>query len=225
MKRVVSFSLFGDNPFYVEGAVANAYLVRELLPGWVARFYVDHNHVVIPRLRELEAEVIEKEPSTDSRGMFWRFEALFDPEVERFISRDTDARILGRDVVTIREWLATSKPYVLWRDHPHHFRGYPILGGMWGAVRIPSDAQEIESRMYRWISAHTGTIGYNCDQAFLRSCLDVIGQGRPWSDRLLAFSFSPREGADETPFPDDAPARGQGDVGFIGARVPYEGSK
>lgn len=225
MKRVVSFSLYGNRPVYVEGAVENAKLVAELLPGWVARFYVDRNHPVIPRLRGRGAEVVEQEPSPDSRGMFWRFEALFDPEVERFISRDTDSRILQRDVVTLRDWITSGKPYVLWRDHPAHLRGYPVLGGMWGARRIPEDGAELELRMRRWVARHVdaGHVGYNCDQAFLKSCLDIIGRGKPWDARLLAFCFSPRPRAFEAPFPDDAEPRVSDKLGFIGARVQPTG--
>ena len=39
-KRVISFSLWGNNPKYIHGAVINSRLVKEIYPGWEAWFYV-----------------------------------------------------------------------------------------------------------------------------------------------------------------------------------------
>ena len=38
--KLITFSLFGDNPLYCVGAVENARLAKEIYPDWVARFYV-----------------------------------------------------------------------------------------------------------------------------------------------------------------------------------------
>ena len=40
MKRLITFSLWGDNPFYTEGAYRNAELAKEIYPDWICRFYV-----------------------------------------------------------------------------------------------------------------------------------------------------------------------------------------
>ena len=62
--------------------------------------------------------------------MFWRFQPNDDPEVERFIVRDSDSRITEREVEAVNEWIKEGKVLHIMRDHPHH--NYVILGGMWG---------------------------------------------------------------------------------------------
>jgi len=39
MKKIVAFSLWGNNPKYTVGAVRNAELTPSIYPGWTARFY------------------------------------------------------------------------------------------------------------------------------------------------------------------------------------------
>ena len=36
-KRVISYSLYGTNPLYIEGAVRNVRLLPSIYPGWTAR--------------------------------------------------------------------------------------------------------------------------------------------------------------------------------------------
>ena len=43
MKKIISYSLFGNNKYYLEGAVTNAEMVEKIFPGWKCRFYIDHN--------------------------------------------------------------------------------------------------------------------------------------------------------------------------------------
>lgn len=38
--KVISFSLWGKDPKYTQGAIANAKLAREIFPDWVCRFYI-----------------------------------------------------------------------------------------------------------------------------------------------------------------------------------------
>ena len=40
MKKVICFSLWGDNPTYTIGAIKNAKLAEEIYPGWICRYYV-----------------------------------------------------------------------------------------------------------------------------------------------------------------------------------------
>jgi hypothetical protein len=40
MKKVISFSLWGDNPKYCVGAVRNAEIAPVHYPDWVCRFHV-----------------------------------------------------------------------------------------------------------------------------------------------------------------------------------------
>jgi len=134
--RVVSYSLWGDNPKYNVGAVRNAELVKELYPGWQARFYVGSNTPAetIKKLRDCDANVIEMGIPGDWTGMFWRFHAASDYDVDVMISRDCDSRITHREVAAVDQWLRSNAMFHIMRDHPHH--AIEILGGMWG-VRSP----------------------------------------------------------------------------------------
>ncbi|KAH8060130.1 hypothetical protein JL722_5088 [Aureococcus anophagefferens] len=38
-KRVVAYGLYGSDPKYCTGAIRNSELVKEVFPGWVARYY------------------------------------------------------------------------------------------------------------------------------------------------------------------------------------------
>ena len=60
-KRVITYSLYGTIPKYVEGAVKNARLIGAIFPGWTARFYADESTVpprILAELRELGAEIV-----------------------------------------------------------------------------------------------------------------------------------------------------------------------
>lgn len=144
MKNVVSFSLWGSHPKYWRGALENIRIVNELLPGWYCRFYIDDacppvlkqsikgdNVEVVPVSRD---DLIQSDGplslEEDYRGMYWRFRAADDPDVDIFLSRDCDSRIGLREMAAINEWLSSDKDFHIMRDHIDH--NTEILGGMWG---------------------------------------------------------------------------------------------
>tara|TARA_R110002126_G_scaffold116875_6_gene256518 strand:+ start:1562 stop:2227 length:666 start_codon:yes stop_codon:yes gene_type:complete len=133
MKNVVSYSLWGEHPMYWEGALHNIELVNKYFPDFICRFYIDDScdqdlidSIVINN--KVEKIMVNSEDSF--HGMFWRFWAADDPEVDVVMIRDTDSRISDREVSAINEWLKSDKDFHIMRDHPYH--GVPILGGMWG---------------------------------------------------------------------------------------------
>ena len=132
-KRVITFSLWGDNPKYTHGAVINARLLSQIYPGWEAWFYVGKS---VPRniVNEIQkianCKVIEMDEAGDWTGMFWRFGAIFEPDVDVMISRDTDSRLSHREAIAVIDWLKSDKGFHIMRDHPWHTT--KILGGMWG---------------------------------------------------------------------------------------------
>ena len=136
-KSVISFSLYGNNPKYVQGAIENAKLRDTYFPGWTLRYYVLPSFPAekIKELKELGAEVEHPpdELSDETSGMFWRFLAADDPQVERFIFRDTDSRLNARDRFAIEEWIKSGKPCHVIRDHPYHY--LLMNGGLWGGNR------------------------------------------------------------------------------------------
>jgi hypothetical protein len=149
-RRVIAYSLYGDRPKYVDGALRNAELVQRVFPGWIARFYVDSRTVPLRVLRGLRArgaEVVEVDTSkVRDQHMFWRFWVAADPTVDRYISRDSDSRLLPRDFAAVSEWIDSGRPFHIVRDHPSH-SNYPISGGLWGGTRdaVPQMLQLIEA--------------------------------------------------------------------------------
>lgn len=136
MKKIISFSMWGENPLYHKGAIENAKLVDSIYQGWVARFYCykDIPKDVINELIRLKAEVIViEERRGDWEGLFWRFFPADDKNVSLFISRDTDSRLNTREKAAVLEWEESDKSFHSMRDHIEH--NVPMLGGMWGAKR------------------------------------------------------------------------------------------
>jgi len=140
MKKIISFSLWGNDKKYLIGALENIKLQKQLFPKWTCRFYV-HNEVPKEykiKLMETEGcEVVQKTGDLgshmDKPGMFWRFEVLKDKDVERFIARDVDSRLSLRDRSCVLDWIASKKEFHIIRDHAMH--GTRIMGGMWGATQ------------------------------------------------------------------------------------------
>lgn len=131
MNKIISFSLWGDNPKYTIGAIRNAELTPIIYPGWISRFYCGESVPtdIIKTLISLpHTEVIMMDVDGDWTGMFWRFYACEDSDV--MISRDTDSRLSIREKNAVDEWLDSNKDFHIMRDHPHH--NTAILGGMWG---------------------------------------------------------------------------------------------
>jgi hypothetical protein len=56
----------------------------------------------------------------------WRFLTLPDSHVDVMVFRDLDSQILKREITAVNEWLNSSYPMHVMRDHPHH--GPVVLG-------------------------------------------------------------------------------------------------
>ena len=145
MKKIIAFSLWGKSPKYTIGAVKNAQLLKDIYPGWIARFYCGSSvpQEIIKEIKHYEnCEVVMIDEPGDWRGMFWRFYPASDSDVEVMLSRDTDSRLNMREKLAVDEWLASDKSFHIMRDHPWH--GTQILGGMWGVRgNILSDMKEM----------------------------------------------------------------------------------
>ena len=131
MKRIISFSLWGNNPKYTIGAIRNAELTPIIFPDWVSRFYCGKSvpEDITEKLKSLPyTEVITMDENGDWTGMFWRFYACEDSDI--MLSRDTDSRLSNREKLAVDEWLESDKDFHIMRDHPYH--NTEILGGMWG---------------------------------------------------------------------------------------------
>jgi tetratricopeptide (TPR) repeat protein len=162
-RNVISFSLWGDNPVYTEGAIINAQLAPRIYGDWVCRFYCDESVParVTDRLLELKAQVVFVDDALKRfHGSLWRFFASDDPAVDRFLCRDCDALLNTQERVAVDDWIASGKLFHVMRDHIYHVE--VILGGMWGGVAgaLPNLRQALTGR---WMFDH----GLWSDQYFL----------------------------------------------------------
>lgn len=142
MKRIITFSLWGDNPTYNIGAIKNAELASIYYPDFECWYYIHIPTVPVSTIEELEKKpnvrIIRKEGNLNTcKPMTWRFEGIDDPDIEIMMSRDTDTRILLREKLAVDEWLKSDKIFHIMRDHPHHYnQSMKILGGMFGTKKI-----------------------------------------------------------------------------------------
>lgn len=157
MKRVIAFSLWGALPQYVNGAIENAQMLDEFYPGWTCRFYVPDTDEqeervpdrVISELLSLNCEIVTMQQTAGALRMFWRFHPMFDdPDIERFIVRDTDSKFTQREVQCVNEWIESGKSFHVIRDASVH--NIPILGGTWGA--IPGCIQDMDQKISWYMS-------------------------------------------------------------------------
>jgi hypothetical protein len=132
MKNIIAYSLWGDHPMYWIGALKNIELAKKYFPGWICRFYIDDKSKkeLVDTIKGDDVEIVLVNSKDSFHGMFWRFWAAEDPEVDIFLSRDCDSRFSDREFFAIKEWLDSDKDFHIMRDHPYHTT--PILGGMWG---------------------------------------------------------------------------------------------
>jgi hypothetical protein len=168
MKKVISFSLWGNKPMYTIGAIKNAELAKTIYPDFECWFYIHQDTVpsdIIEKLQEFDnTKIILKLGDLNNINLkprMWRFEAIDDPEVEIMISRDTDTRFILREKLAVEEWLNSGKTFHMMRDHPCHEQ--KVMAGMFGTKKIP--------KISSWktlIETFAPSHSYFYDQDFLR---------------------------------------------------------
>jgi hypothetical protein len=135
--NIISFSLYGDNPLYTEGALVNLEYSKTIYPDWKCRFYCDRNSVpmnIIHALQQGDAEVVMLEDSChvfSYAPSIWRMRPFMDSSCSYFIVRDADSRLSFREKAAVDEWIASKKTLHLLHDHNAHTS--PVMGGLFGA--------------------------------------------------------------------------------------------
>jgi hypothetical protein len=165
MKKIIAFSLYGDNPKYCVGAIKNVLLQPEIYPEWICRIYYNYTvpEYYINELKKLNVELVDmSNTNLNGFGMFWRFMVYDDKEVERFIVRDTDSRLNTREKEAVDQWIESDKNLHIMRDHPQH--GVLILGGTWG---MKNDHKFNMSEMINTYLKDKNLFNYGDDQRFL----------------------------------------------------------
>jgi len=132
--KIISFALWGDNKFYTYGAVENVLLAKEYFPDWICRFYIGRGvpKNIIDNLKtHKNVQLIFRDEAYNLSHMMWRFEPMFEKDVEVMISRDVDSRLSKKEQLIISDWLKSDKDFHIIRDSPGHKKC--IHGGLFGA--------------------------------------------------------------------------------------------
>jgi hypothetical protein len=167
LKKVISYSLYGNNPRYLVGAVKNAILAKEHMPDWESWFYVDED---VPQWTLQTLELIENSRIIPIEfnelkilKASYRFLVFEDPEVDVAVARDADSRVSARDILAIKEWLDSGLPFHIMKDHPIG-HSYLMSAGMFGARSGKlSGIQDKLVKFFRENPFHA----YGADQSFL----------------------------------------------------------
>lgn len=169
--QIISFSLFGTDPKYGQGAVRNAEAAPFLYPGWTCRFHVDASvgTEVVEQLQSRGAQVIRMAPEwpAASHGTLWRFLVADDPGVRRWIVRDADSLLNLREATAVQEWLASDRHFHLMRDHFDHSE--LVLAGLWGGVH--GALPPLQSLIGEFLASRPGVLNRTADQELLREVL------------------------------------------------------
>lgn len=168
--RVLSFSLYGDNPKYTIGAIKNSELREKFYPDWQMRVY--HNdsvpNYVLEQLEANNVVLINTKVDRNVCNAMWRFAPASEEGVEYFISRDCDSRIFERDVAAVEEWIASGKDFHIIRDHPGG-HAWEISAGMWGAKG--GFIENIKEKMDQYIQTSSWVTDRAVDQRFLQEII------------------------------------------------------
>jgi hypothetical protein len=167
--KVVSFSLWGNNPKYTIGAVKNSLLKKRFFPEWEMRVYHD-NSVPSYILEELESNnvTLVKRNNQNHSNAMWRFSPASEENVECMISRDCDSRLFERDIVAVEEWLASGKNFHIIRDHPGG-HAWEISAGMWGCKE--GFIENIDNEISDYIKTSSWVTDRAVDQRFLQEVI------------------------------------------------------
>jgi hypothetical protein len=216
--KVISFSLWGDQPKYTKGAIKNAELALDVYPDWRLWFYIHEPSVpkeIITQLKEFpNVDIIILTDLT--LAMSQRFRAIDHPSVDIMISRDCDSQLGVREALAVEEWLSSDKSLHVMRDHPHHgsATGHRIMGGMFGMKRV-GYWPGWDKILAGYISQHGR---WGLDQDILQNV--VYPMFSKYNDILVHASFNKFE-----PHAKDFPSEFDSEYHFVGEYHYWDGTR
>jgi hypothetical protein len=164
MKKIISFSLYGNDRIYTLGAIRNAEIKQNIFLDWEMWVYHDESvdSEILNNLSLLGVKLIKTELS-QSLGRFWRFLGISD-DVDYCIFRDTDSRISERDEVATNEWIDSGKNFHIIREHPAG-HAWAMNAGMWGCKKNAID--DINLLIKNYYNKNKNNLNKFSDQYFL----------------------------------------------------------
>ena len=188
MKKIISFSLYGNNKKYTINSLVNLELCEKFYPDWNVFFHYDDTvpAYIINEMKKFSNCTLIKKEGIHHDRMWWR---LFGYDYgDLFISRDADSHITEKVVAAVEDWLDSDKNMHIMRDHIGHYN--KIQGGMFGIKKndkIPSMKNIIENQINR-------SRNYGDDEDFLSKNIYPLFVG----DMVVHDSFSRPWGNDKT---------------------------
>ncbi|RUP23198.1 hypothetical protein [Methylobacterium sp.] len=207
--NVISFSLYGSDSFYCDGALQNIELAKTYYPGWAVRIYLDASvsdrYVAQLKAKGADVRLVDLPSLGPMYGRYWRYLIAAEDQVDHFIVRDVDSRLNARESCAVAEWIGSGRSFHIMRDSFHHSKR--VLGGMWGGKggNIPNIAELINGwgSYDRW---------GQCDQFNSEVIFPIMGQDYICHDSLNHFG-------DSVSFPPHPPLLG---TRFVGERVAVD---
>lgn len=173
MKKIISYTLFGNDSKYYVGAIKNFLINKELLPDWETIIYYHPEMIKIDEINNLNtlgirtidvSNFIIGDKQSKEFAFFWRFLAFLDNNIT--IVRDLDSRISDREIIYINRWLDNNKDYFIIRDHPWHS---PVPSGLFG---IKGKKIEFENHLNKFIKS--SDLRWGTDQDILHQYIQNI---------------------------------------------------
>jgi hypothetical protein len=136
-ENVIAYSLWGAEPRYLVPLLESIRILPHLFPAWSIRVYydtsVDHGYITDLGQRGVQLrQMVLPAGQPGHRRLLWRFEAIRDPSVKRFLIRDADSLLSVKERVAVDDWLQSDRYFHTMRDW--HTHTDLILAGMWGGV-------------------------------------------------------------------------------------------
>lgn len=167
-QNVISFSLFGQDPLYLRGALLNLLLAPTIYPDWALWFWLDDT--VPQEFQDLIIKlgaIVKKQKNNQPvmQKLCWRFLISDEKNIGYFLVRDVDFVINIREAMAVNQWMKSGRYFHIMRDWWTHTD--LILAGMWGGVGgvLPNMKNLIQN--YDTKNIFTP----NIDQWFLRDCI------------------------------------------------------
>lgn len=168
--NAIAFSLWGSDPKYTIGALENAKLITKVYPGWQMHVWLERESVpadTVKALTDWGVTLHDKDPDIPA-WMFQRFLIHDVPEVQRYLIRDCDSRLSMRERFCVEEWISEGTLLHTIHDHPYHFKGPVILGGLWGLWR-EGDPKPFSMKILMRDSPWSKNQNWGADQSFLEA--------------------------------------------------------
>lgn len=167
-KKVITFSLWGNDKRYIFGALRNLLLAPDIYPDWELWFYLDSSVSpgFVEIIKQLGGKVIIEESGQSLQDkLAWRFHVANHSDVGYFLVRDIDSVFSVRECNAVQQWIESEQWFHIIRDWWTHTD--LILAGLWGGVAgvLPPIKNKLDDYSPNSVSTP------NIDQWFLRDCI------------------------------------------------------